>query len=386
MDKAGVPKKSGGQSLSAMLARGRTCERMNPELLKEANHTHSCVWICQANPGGIVLRMVRKWFGTITVLLLINVAVGAQEQSEEQAPEQSPTKAEAQSPEKPEKQSSVQPAAKPVEESPDQSEKQPATRPENQAPARSAEQSSTQSKEQPPAQPSEQSPKQPSERSSGQSAELPPADAYRLTVTIHGAFGLCQEDEFGSQELYVVVKRLDLELQDRIDDLEREAQQITGTTSWRYAERRVDALRKRDFSNKSDPLTEAELESLERLRSKKPSERSDDEVREFRSLQARAPVSAADASVLARMKELKTQRRRSMRQLQMRSSANGPGSLRVYPDDELQVVLMEDDPFFDDTCFGSTVLLDQFALATPSLEIKKDDNTLLTLNFSPLSR
>ena len=60
--------------------------------------------------------------------------------------------------------------------------------------------------------------------------------------------------------------------------------------------------------------------------------------------------------------------------------------MRVYPDDELQVVLMEDDPFFDDTCFGSTVLLDQSSLATPSLEIKKDDNTLLTLNFRPLSR
>ena len=207
-----------------------------------------------------------------------------------------------------------------------------------------------------------------------------------MTVTIHGSFGLCGNDEFGSQELYVVVKRLDLELQDQIDDTEREAQQITGRMSWWHAEQRVDSLRKQDFNNKSDPLSEVELESLERLRSIRPSERTDDEVQEYRSLQARAPISAADASVLARMKELKTQRRRLLRQVHIRSSATKPGSLRVYPDDELQVVLMEDDPFFDDTCFGSTVVLDPSVLATPSVEIKKDDNILLTLNLTPLDR
>ena len=293
-----------------------------------------------------MLQMIRWWFGTITVLLLMNLAVDAQEQSPAQSAEQS----------------AAQPAAKPVEQAPAQSEKQ--------APAR----------------PSEQAPKQSTERSPGQSAELPPASAYRLTVTIHGAFGLCGNDEFGSQELYVVVKRLDLELQDQIDDTEREAQQITGRMSWWHAEQRVDSLRKQDFNNKSDPLSEVELESLERLRSIRPSEHTDDEVQEYRSLQARAPISAADASVLARMKELKTQRRRLLRQVHIRSSATKPGSLRVYPDDELQVVLMEDDPFFDDTCFGSTVVLDPSVLATPSVEIKKDDNILLTLNLTPLDR
>ena len=189
---------------------------------------------------------------------------------------------------------------------------------------------------------------------------------------------------FGSEELYVVVKRLDLDLQDRIDDIEREAQQITGRGSWRYAQQRVDSLRKQDFNSKSDPLSEAEVESLARLRDMKPTERTRDQDRELRLLLAREPISTADASVLARMRELESQRRRLLRRVQMRSSANQPGSLRVYPDDELQVVLMEDDPFFDDTCFGSTVLLDPSALTTPSLEIKKDDNTLLTLNFRPL--
>ena len=317
-----------------------------------------------------MLPEILKWLGTITVLLLMNSAVDARAQSEDQSAKQPPAQSQEQSP------------ASPEEPSAEQSDEEPSEQPSAPSTVQPAEQS--------PAPSPKQSPAQPVERSTAQTelppAKLPPADAYRLTVTIHGAFGLCHNDEFGSEELYVVVKRVDLELQDRIDDIEREAQQITGRSSWRYAEQRVDSLRKQDFNSKSDPLSEAELESLERLRGKQPSERTEDEAEELRSLRTRAPVSKADASVLARMQELKTQRRRLLRQVHMRSSANEPGSLRVYPDDELQVVLMEDDPFFDDTCFGSTVLLDPSSLTTPSLEIKKDDNTLLTLNFMPLSR
>ena len=310
--------------------------------------------------------MIRKWFGRITVLLLIILAVDARAQSSAQSAERSAEQSLEQSVEQPPVQSAEQSEAQSAEQSPERSAEQSV----EQSAEQSVEQSAEQSVEQPPAQASEQ----------------PTAKAYRLTVTIHGSFGLCGNDEFGSQELYVVVKRLDLELQDQIDDTEREAQQITGRMSWWHAEQRVDSLRKQDFNNKSDPLSEVELESLERLRSIRPSEHTDDEVQEYRSLQARAPISAADASVLARMKELKTQRRRLLRQVHIRSSATKPGSLRVYPDDELQVVLMEDDPFFDDTCFGSTVVLDPSVLATPSVEIKKDDNILLTLNLTPLDR
>lgn len=260
------------------------------------------------------MEILFKWFGTITIFLLFNLAVDARAQTPTEAASESTT----------------------------------------------------------------ESPEQPSEGSL--------ASSYRLTVTIHGAFDLCHNDEFGSQELYVMIKRMDLELQDQIDDLEREARQITGKDSWRYAERHVDSLRKQDFNSKSDPLSKAELESLERLRNIKPSEHTDDQVREFTSLQTRAPISTADESMLARMKGLKTQRRRLLRDIQMHSSANKPGSLRVYPHDELQIVLMEDDPFFDDTCFGSTVVLNQSVLAMPSVEIKKDENTLLTLNLTPLHK
>ena len=345
-----------------------------------------------------MLPVILKWLGAITVLLLIGFAVEARAQSEAQSAKQPPGQSQEQSPASPEEQSATQSQEESSEQSPAQStteaEEQPpdpsaaqsGAEPEEQPPEKSAEQapapSPKQSAEQPPTQSEERSAAQPK----APPARLPPADAYRLTVTIHGAFGLCHNDEFGSEELYVVVKRLDLDLQDRIEDIEREAQQITGRNTWRYAKQHVDSLRKQDFNSKSDPLSEAELESLERLRGMKPTERTRDEDREFGLLRAREPISTADGSVLARMRELESQRRRLLRQVQMRSSANEPGSLRVYPEDELQVVLMEDDPFFDDTCFGSTVLLDRSSLTTPSLEIKKDDKTLLTLNFRPLSR
>ena len=336
------------------------------------------------------MPVILKWLGTIAVLLLMNLAFDARAQSEVQPEAQSAKQPPEPSPASPEEQSSEQPSAQSATEA----EEQPPSPATEKSGAEAEEQPTVQSTEQPQDrsadQSAEQTPTQPQKRSAAQPeappAKLPPADAYRLTVTIHGAFGLCHNDEFGSEELYVVVKRLDLELQDRIDDIEREAQQITGRSSWRYAEQRVDSLRKQDFNSKSDPLSEAELESLERLRGMKPSERTSGQDREFRLLRAREPISTADASVLARMQELESRRRSLVRQVQMRSSANTPGSLRVYPDDELQVVLMEDDPFFDDTCFGSTVLLDPSSLTTPSLEIKKDDNTLLTLNFRPLSR
>ncbi|MCY3759356.1 MAG: hypothetical protein OXG96_16690 [Acidobacteria bacterium] len=349
-----------------------------------------------------MLPVILKWLGTIAVLLLINFAVGARAQSEVQPAARSAKQPQVQSPEQSPAQSEEDSATEPEEESPEQSPAQSTTEAEKQPPAPSADRSGAE----PEKQPTVQSAEQPQDRSPDQSGEpsptrseersaaqpkappekLPPADAYRLTVTIHGAFGLCNNDEFGSEELYVVVKRLDLDLQDRIDDIEREAQQITGRNTWRYAERHVDSLRKQDFDSKSDPLSEAELKSLEGLRGMKPTERTRDQDREFSLLRAREPISTADASVLARMRELESQRRRFLRRIQMRSSADKPGSLRVYPDDELQVVLMEDDPCFDDTCFGSTVLLDPSSLTTPSLEIKKDDNTLLTLNFRALSR
>ena len=58
--------------------------------------------------------------------------------------------------------------------------------------------------------------------------------------------------------------------------------------------------------------------------------------------------------------------------------------MRVHLNDELQVVLMEDDLFQDDTCLSSNVVLDRSVLERQYLELKQDDEVLLTLRFTPV--
>ena len=218
---------------------------------------------------------------------------------------------------------------------------------------------------------------------SAQASEQSARKAYRLTVTIHGSFGACRNEEV-VQELYVVISRLDPEIQEQIDSLEREGKQITGGQTWSHGRRLADDLRKRDFTSESEPLAEAEQESFEKLRGVRPRERTYEEEQEFEALQARVPISVADAAVVARMTELESQRRRLIRERAMTSSAGEPNSLRVYEDEELGVVLMEEDWASDDTCFGTTVVLDRSVLAKRTVDVKKDDTRLLTLNLTPL--
>ena len=213
------------------------------------------------------------------------------------------------------------------------------------------------------------------------------ASAYRLTVTIPGTYGGSCHGEFaGSQEFYAVVTRLDSEIWDQIEDMERQALQITDKISWWHAERHVERLRRREVNSKRDPLSDSERESLERLRSIAWHERTRDEKRELEQLESRVPLSSAESWNLDRMKELRTRRRDLHRQVRLRTSPKKPRSLRVFPNDELQVVLMEDDVFADDTCLGTTVVLDQSVLAMGSMEIKQHGKTLLTLKLTPLSR
>ena len=106
--------------------------------------------------------------------------------------------------------------------------------------------------------------------------------------------------------MYVVVTRLDWEIRDQIDELEREARQMTGAISWSHAEMRMDFLRKQDLKSKREPLSEAEIQSLERMGSTKWSELGADERREMRSLASRKPISSAASAKVARMKELRT--------------------------------------------------------------------------------
>ena len=208
--------------------------------------------------------------------------------------------------------------------------------------------------------------------------------AYRLTVTIDGGsqgavVKLCRE--VGNSEFYVIVTRLDSELQDQIANVNRETSQIA-----RLADPDLDSLRTRDLNSEFDPLSETERLSLERLRGVPASDRTDDERRELQALESKEPLSSAELRMLQRMDELLTLRGALTRQLQMRTSPSSPASLRVYPNDELQVVLMEADVFSEDTCLSSNVVLDHSVLDKQVLEIKQGDTVLLTLMFTPIEQ
>ena len=143
------------------------------------------------------------------------------------------------------------------------------------------------------------------------------------------------------------------------------------------------SLSARVLHSELDPLSETERRSLERLRGVRSSDRTDDERRELEALASREPLSSAESRMLQRMEELAKRSRDLKRQLGMRSSPGSPGSMPVYLDDELEVVLMEDDPFGDETCLSSNIVLDRSILERQYLEIKQGDRVLLTLRFTP---
>ena len=223
-----------------------------------------------------------------------------------------------------------------------------------------------------------------------------PGLAYRLTVTIDGVEESCREPS--GPEFYVTVTRRDLELQDQIAAADREAAQIARLADPGIESRQPDlqtlrygttnavreSLSARDLNSKLDPLSETERRLLERLRGVPSSDRTDDERRELEALASREPLSSAESRMLQRMDELAIRSRDLSRQLRMRTSPGAPNSMRVYLNDELQVVLMESDVFNDDTCLSSDVVLDRSVLERQYLEIAQDDRVLLTLRFAPV--
>ena len=78
-------------------------------------------------------------------------------------------------------------------------------------------------------------------------------------------------------------------------------------------------------------------------------------------------------------RELLSTRWRLLRQLRMRTSPREPSSLRVYPNDELHIVLWERDLFVDDRCFSTIVALDRATLEEGFLDIAE----VLTLRLTP---
>ena len=154
--------------------------------------------------------------------------------------------------------------------------------------------------------------------------------------------------------------------QNRIEDLERETEQISKRLSPWHAKTRMNSLRTQDTISKSDPLSETERQLLERLRG--VSALNYEERRVLLALESREPLSLSESWELGRLTELRQQTRDLRRQVEMRTSPRSPASLRVYPNDELQVVLRESGLFVDDTCLGTTVVPDRSVVEKQFLE------------------
>ena len=92
------------------------------------------------------------------------------------------------------------------------------------------------------------------------------------------------------------------------------------------------------------------------------STRTAEERRVLSALESREPLSSSESWELGRLTDLLQQIRDLRRQVEMRTSPQSPASLRAYPNDELQIVLLESDLLVDDTYLGSTVVLERSVL------------------------
>lgn len=234
------------------------------------------------------------------------------------------------------------------------------------------------------------------------------SSAYRLSVAIQKAPAGCG-DEHSAPDLYAVVSRFDPELEDRIGVVERTSQQLVSSISMQHVQWSLDDLAERELNSSADPLSDVELRSLASLREAKRAYREarrrlllrgdteqalldfpDDE--QLKALEAREPLSSAESQVLRRGRELLNRWHRLRRQLRMRTSPRNPATLRVYPNDELHVVLWEADFFADDRCFSTVVTVGPAALNEGFLDIEETSvrggravqRVLMTLRFAPV--
>ncbi len=193
-------------------------------------------------------------------------------------------------------------------------------------------------------------------------------------------------DDVGRSEPYVVVKRLDPELEDQIDVVERKIKAVVGFNSIRKSESTVDDLAEREKNSRAAPLSEAEKSRLASLREARkaheaarprrkdtiempelPPELRDDadefpDDDELEGLESRVSLSEAEKKILEQGRELLDERSRLNGRLRVTSSPDDPKSIVVYPSDDIEVVIWENDFFADDRCFSTIVTLDRDTL------------------------
>ncbi len=248
------------------------------------------------------------------------------------------------------------------------------------------------------------------------------SSAYELSTYLVRMPVACG-DEVGRSEPYVVVKRLDPELEDQIDILERRIKVVVGSKSMRKSESTLDDLAERERNSRAAPLSEDEKSRLASLRDAKeaheaarprrkdtielpdvtielpelPAEFRDDanefsDDDELEALESRVSLSEAEKRTLDQGQELMDEWSRLESQLWVTSRPNNPKSIVVYPNDDIEVVIWESDFFADDRCFSTIVTLDRDTLDKGFVDVEQTAavggravrRELLLLRFSPV--
>ena len=235
--------------------------------------------------------------------------------------------------------------------------------------------------------------------SESSSSETNPA--YLMTLQILSGTPSCG-DEWSRPEYYATASRRDPEVEKELSEVRTELVNVVSRIE-AYDERIAPLVPREHITV---PLTDDERLQLETQRGRRQEiqqllknqdripyeERRDledeqsDIERSVRNLENSIPLTDEEKRFLRDQREHRAPldaRRRTLRTLKADLTAlismRTPGSLRVYPEDELLVRLMESDAFDDDTCAAWSFTLEPETLARGGTELKRGDSSLVRL-------
>ena len=225
--------------------------------------------------------------------------------------------------------------------------------------------------------------------------------AYRMTLQILGGVSSCGDDWSGP-EYYAAATRRDAVVEKELEAVEKELVRLVPRVE--AFNERIEPLLPREHN--TVPLTEDERRELEELRSREqeiqetlekqgelPAEErytlEQERVKINRSveqLENSVPLTEEEVRFLEDQREQRSPliaRKNVLEKLEAnltsKISMKTPGWLRVYENDVLELKLMEDDAFADDTCVIWPLTLDRDLLSDGGTDLESGGRPLLRL-------
>ena len=231
-------------------------------------------------------------------------------------------------------------------------------------------------------------------------------EAYRLTLQVLGGTAGCT-DAFTAPEYYATVDRRDAKVEQQIDAIDRELAELRPRVM--DLSGRIEPLAQRE--QRTRPLSDEQRRELEALRGSQRElalerrensrQLSSEERQALRREQTRVdqavqrleqsmPLTDGEALFLqAQRNQLAPLNDRTRvltagrRELRALVAMRTPGALRVYPNDSLQLRLMETDVLSDDVCARWRLALDREVLEQGGTELEVGGRALLRVRVQP---